>query len=96
MLNVGGGKWDTGTAVGSMVFTGTAALAQMEFDIKRERINNSVSKRRAAGKDLGGRRQQFRDSQVRSARRLIETGIARKTIEPPLPVTFSWSTPRSV
>jgi DNA invertase Pin-like site-specific DNA recombinase len=41
-----------------------AALAQMELEIKRERIADSVSKRRA----------QFTDSQVRNARRLIEGG----------------------
>ena len=74
VLNLGGGNVDTGTPMGSMVFTVMAALAQMELEIKRERIDDSVSKRRAAGKDLGGRRQQFSDSQVRNARRLIEAG----------------------
>jgi DNA invertase Pin-like site-specific DNA recombinase len=38
--------------MGSMVFTGMASLAQMELEIKRERIIDSVAKRRAAGKDL--------------------------------------------
>lgn len=74
VLNLGGGNVDTGTPMGSMVFTVMAALAQMELEIKRERINDSVSKRRAAGKDLGGRRQQFSDSQIRNALRLIEAG----------------------
>ena len=74
VLNLGGGNVDTGTPMGSMVFTVMAALAQMELEIKRERINDSVSKRRAAGRDLGGRRQQFSDSQIRNARRLIEAG----------------------
>lgn len=74
VLNPGGGSVDTGTPMGSMVFTVMAALAPMELEIKRERINDSVSKRRAAGKDLGGRRQQFSDSQVRNASRLIEAG----------------------
>lgn len=74
VLNLGGGNVDTGTPMGSMVFTVMAALAQMELEIKRERINDSVSKRRAAGKDLGGRRPQFSDSQIRNARRLIEAG----------------------
>ena len=50
------------------------ALAQMELEIKRERITDSVSKRRAAGKDLGGRRQAFTDSQVKNAARLIDAG----------------------
>jgi len=70
----GGGDVDTATPMGSMVFTVMAALAQMELEIKRERITDSVSKRRAAGKDLGGRRQAFTDSQVKNAVRLIDAG----------------------
>jgi len=74
VLNLGGGAVDTATPMGSMTFTVMAVLAQMELDIKRERITDSVSKRRAAGKDLGGRRAQFTDSQVMNARRLIDGG----------------------
>lgn len=74
VLNLGGGDVDTSTPMGSMVFTVMAALAQMELDIKRERIGDSVSKRRAAGKDLGGRRPVFTDSQIRNAIRLIDSG----------------------
>ena len=57
-----------------MLFTIMAALAQMEHEIKRERIVDSISKRRAAGQDLGGRPQRVTDSQVRSAIRLVESG----------------------
>lgn len=74
VLNLGGGDVDTSTATGAMVFTVMVALAQMELDIKRERIRDSVSKRRAAGKDLGGRRASFNNSQVENARRLIDSG----------------------
>ncbi|PLC12824.1 resolvase [Kocuria flava] len=74
VLNLGGGEVDTATPMGSMVFTVMAALAQMELEIKRERITDSVAKRRAAGKDLGGRRQTFTDSQIRNALRLVESG----------------------
>lgn len=74
VLNLGGGDVDTSTPIGAMVFTVMAALGQMELEIKRERITDSVSKRRAAGKDLGGRKAQFTDSQIRNARRLIESG----------------------
>jgi DNA invertase Pin-like site-specific DNA recombinase len=74
VLNLGGGDVDTSTPIGSMVFTVMAALAQMELEIKRERINDSVSKRRAAGKDLGGRRRSFTDSQIRNAARLVDAG----------------------
>ncbi|MEX5295518.1 recombinase family protein [Kocuria sp. CPCC 205268] len=74
VLNLGGGDVDTHTPMGSMVFTVMAALAQMELEIKRERITDSVAKRRAAGKDLGGRRPVFTDSQIRNALRLVEAG----------------------
>lgn len=74
VLNLGGGDVDTSTPMGSMVFTVMAALAEMELEIKRERVTDSIAKRRATGGDLGGRRQQFTDSQIRSARRLIEAG----------------------
>ncbi len=74
VLNLGGGDVDTGTPMGAMVFTVMAALAQMELDIKRERVGDSVSKRRAAGKDLGGRRRTFTDSQIRNAAVLVGQG----------------------
>lgn len=74
VLNLGGGNVDTGTPMGSMVFTVMAALAQMELEIKRERVNDSNTKRRDAGMDLGGRRPVFSESQIANARRLIEQG----------------------
>ncbi|GGG61534.1 hypothetical protein GCM10011374_25740 [Kocuria dechangensis] len=74
MLNVGGGDLDTHTPMGSVTFTVIAVLAQMELEIKCERIPDSVAKRRVAGKDLGGRRLTFTGSQVRNALRLVEAG----------------------
>ncbi|MBA8817029.1 DNA invertase Pin-like site-specific DNA recombinase [Microbacterium halimionae] len=74
VLNLGGGDVDTSTPMGSMLFTIMAALAQMEHDIKSERITDSVSKRRAAGKHLGGRPRRITDSQIRSALHLIQNG----------------------
>ena len=74
VLNLGGGDVDTSTPMGSMLFTIMAALAQMEHDIKRERIVDSISKRRDAGKDLGGRPRKVTDSQIRNAVRLVESG----------------------
>jgi DNA invertase Pin-like site-specific DNA recombinase len=74
VLNLGGGDVDTHTPMGSMVFTVMAALAQMELEIKRQWVTDSVAKRRAAGKDLGGRRPTFTDSQIRAAVRLIDAG----------------------
>jgi len=74
VLNLGGGDVDTSTPMGSMLFTIMAALAQMEHDIKSERITDSINKRRAAGKNLGGRPRRITDSQIRSALRLIQNG----------------------
>jgi DNA invertase Pin-like site-specific DNA recombinase len=74
VLNLGGGDVDTASPMGSMLFTVMAALGQMEHEIKRERVIDSINKRRDAGKDLGGRPQVISDSQIRNARRLIEGG----------------------
>ncbi|HEY8736565.1 MAG TPA: recombinase family protein [Candidatus Dormibacteraeota bacterium] len=74
VLNLGGGDVDTATPMGSMLFTIMAALAQMEHEIKRERVTDSVTKRREAGKDLGGRPRRITDSQIRSALRLVQGG----------------------
>ncbi len=74
VLNLGGGDVDTATPMGSMLFTIMAALAQMELEIKRERVTDSIRKRRAAGQDLGGRPQRVTDSQIRSAIRLVHGG----------------------
>ena len=74
VLNLGGGDVDTSTPMGSMLFTIMAALGQMEHEIKRERVVDSITKRREAGKDLGGRPRLITDSQIRNARRLIEGG----------------------
>lgn len=74
VLNLGGGDVDTATPMGSMLFTIMAALAQMEHEIKRERVTDSIIKRREAGKDLGGRPRRVTDSQIRSAVRLVTGG----------------------
>jgi len=41
--------------MGSMVFTVMVALARMELEIMRERITDSVTKRRATSKDRAER-----------------------------------------
>lgn len=74
VLNLGGGDVDTATPMGSMIYTIMAALAQMELDIKSERVTDSVRKRRAEGKDLGGRPQRISDSQIRNALQLVRAG----------------------
>jgi DNA invertase Pin-like site-specific DNA recombinase len=74
VLNLGGGDVDTSTPMGSMLFTIMAALAQMEQEIKRERVVDSINKRRDAGANLGGRPKRVTDSQVRNALRLVKDG----------------------
>ena len=55
--------------MGSMVFTVMAALAEMELEIKRERVTGSVAKRRAVGGDLG-----VADSSSRTLRSVVLGG----------------------
>lgn len=74
VLNLGGDTVDTSTPTGSVLFTTLAALAKLEHDIKRARILDSISQRRQAGKNLGGRPRLFSDSHIRSAVRLVEAG----------------------
>ncbi|GGG69603.1 hypothetical protein GCM10011374_37570 [Kocuria dechangensis] len=66
-----------------MIFTVMAALARMELEIERERITDSVAPRRATGKDLGGRRPTFTDSQIRKTfRRTASSGRAGRPQHP--------------
>ncbi|MFK0042197.1 recombinase family protein [Paenarthrobacter sp. NPDC090517] len=74
VLNLGGGDVDTATPMGSMLFTVMAALAQMESEIKRERVMDSLNKRRESGGDLGGRPRRVTDSQIRNAVQLVTAG----------------------
>ena len=74
LLNLGGGDVDTSTPMGSMLFTIMAALAQMEHEIKREQIVDSISNRLDAGKDLGGHPCRLTDSQIRSVFRPVADG----------------------
>ncbi|POH69471.1 MULTISPECIES: recombinase family protein [Cryobacterium] len=74
VLDLGGEDVDTGTPMGSMLFTILAALGQMEHEIKRERVLDSIDRRRKAGKNLGGRPRRITNRQIRNANRLIEAG----------------------
>nr|RZI36042.1 DNA-invertase hin [Cryobacterium sp. SO1] len=74
VLDLGGGDTDTSTPTGSMLFTVMAALGQMEHEIKRERVLDSIDRRRKAGKNLGGRPRRITNRQIRNANKLIEAG----------------------
>ena len=64
--------------MGSMVFTVMAALVQLELEIRRERFTDSVAERRAADKDLDGRRPTFTVSWIRLSVRLGGGGAGRQ------------------
>lgn len=66
-FNLCGGDVDTSTPMGPTLFTIMAALAQVEHEIKRECVTDSIAKRQAARQDLGGRPQRITDNQIRSA-----------------------------
>lgn len=76
VLNLGGDSVDTSTPMGKMMFTVMSAIAQMEYDIKRERINDSVAKRRAKGGDLGGRQQSISDDVIRGIAHDVDQGAS--------------------
>ncbi|MEX5268888.1 recombinase family protein [Kocuria sabuli] len=68
VLNLGGENVNTATPTGRLLFTMMAGLAEMELEIKRERTRDSVTKRRAHGKNLGGRPRTYTDGKLRMAR----------------------------
>ena len=80
MSNLGGRKVDIATPMGSMVFTIMSERGQREHDLKRERVIDSIAKRRLVGKDLGGRPGLITDSQIRKARRLMDGGETATTV----------------
>ena len=57
-----------------MLFTFMAALAQMELDIKRERIAVSVSKRRGPAATWAAGRRRSLHCQIRNALRVVDCG----------------------
>lgn len=76
VLNLGGDSVDTSTPMGKMLFTVMAALAEMELEVKRERMVDSVAKRRAKGGDLGGRRQEIPDDIIHGITQDIDAGMS--------------------
>lgn len=76
VLNLGGDSVDTSTPMGKMLFTVMSAIAEMEYDIKRERMNDSIAKRRAKGGDLGGRRQEVSDDIIHGITKDIDGGMS--------------------
>lgn len=74
VLNLGGEAVDTRTPTGRLLLMVMSGIAEMERAIKVERVRDSVAKRRAAGKDLGGRPERFTESTMDVARKLLDEG----------------------
>lgn len=67
VLDLDGVDVDTSTPSGSMLFTVLAALAQTESALKRERVLEALSKRRASEIDLGGRSRKVSNGTARTS-----------------------------
>lgn len=74
VLNLGGESVDTRTATGRLLLTVLSGIAEMEREIKAERIRDSVAKRRETGGDLGGRPRVATASKARTAQLMIAQG----------------------
>lgn len=67
VLDLDGVDVDTSTPTGSMLFTVMAALSKAESALKRERVLEALSKRRAAEGDLGERPRRAPDGKPRAS-----------------------------
>lgn len=76
VLNLGGENIDTASPMGKMMFTVMIALAEMELEVKSERNRDSVAKRRATGKDLGGRKEKYSADSIHGAIADIANGTS--------------------
>lgn len=67
VLDLDGAEVDTSTTTGSMMFTVMAALERMESELTRERVLDSVSRRRASRADDGGTSRKRTDGTARAS-----------------------------
>lgn len=79
VLNLGGENVNTATPTGRLLFTMMAGLAEMELEIKRERNRDFVTKRRAQGKNVGGRPKTYTDGKLRMARAALNDPSETRT-----------------
>ena len=68
---------DTSTPMGRMVFTMIAAVAEMERELIRERVQAGVDRARAQGKTLGRPR---RELDLRAAKILLDQGHSQRAV----------------
>jgi DNA invertase Pin-like site-specific DNA recombinase len=84
---------DTGTPSGRFFFHVMASLAQMERELTIERTRAGLEVARQLGRK-GGRKRQMTESKIRSAKKLLATGVAPRDVASNLgvsvPTLYRW------
>lgn len=84
---------DTGTASGRFFFHVMASLAEMERELTIERTRAGLEAARKLGRK-GGRKRQMTDSKIRSARKLLASGVPPRDVASNLgvsvPTLYRW------
>ena len=84
---------DTGTASGRFFFHVMASLAQMERELTIERTRAGLAVARQLGRK-GGRKRQMTESKIRSAKKLLATGVPPRDVASNLgvsvPTLYRW------
>lgn len=84
---------DTGTASGRFFFHVMASLAEMERELTVERTRAGLEVARQLGR-VGGRKRQMTESKIKSAKKLLATGVPPKDVASNLgvsvPTLYRW------
>ena len=84
---------DTGTPSGRFFFHVMASLAQMERELMVERTRAGLEIARQLGR-LGGRKRQMTDSKIKSAKKLLASGVpprdVAKNLGVSVPTLYRW------
>jgi DNA invertase Pin-like site-specific DNA recombinase len=84
---------DTGTASGRFFFHVMASLAEMELELTIERTQAGLRVARQLGR-IGGRKRQMTESKIKSAKKLLATGVPPRDVAANLgvsvPTLYRW------
>ena len=84
---------DTGSASGRFFFHVMASLAEMERELTRERTRAGLEVARALGR-VGGRKRLMTESKIKSARKLLASGVPPRDVAANLgvsvPTLYRW------
>jgi DNA invertase Pin-like site-specific DNA recombinase len=80
---------DTSSPIGRVMFTITAAFAELEREVIQERVRAGVQRARAAGKHCGRPRKRVSDQQIEVAQDLLSRGWGQRQVEKTLGVNRS-------